>query len=430
MARFKWKAYEDLLTKLALEAIGEVLDDHPDESFYAASFHGFYAEEEGQIAVPLLGVNSHEAIDEGYSTWGPPDWYWDDVPFEDDELDELQAAMQEEACRADVDHWHKTHARFMEAMVKVSKSLTSKLKNKKQASKDFVVVVLDEESEDADELLRRCMSKAKYKKLFPSENDSENDPPLTDVGPAKPGWRPYLAELRAHEDEILQMGKTALPMLLYAMNLPSQRSDAAGMLGQLQIAVPAVIEALRKSAATGKDSHYRSAVSLAILGDFDFLFELSENSKTREIVKSGIAGLYYYRVNDCVSYLPLDYRPIERYFDNKCKPAIKDLWAGSRSIEPRDIEEALRGLESRHAEIRIHAAEVLSKSKALRRHSKKFLPALVEQLSDRSWEVRLRTLFAISDLGKLAKPYAKEIRKLKKDVKGSVRNAAALCLRF
>lgn len=169
-------------------------------------------------------------------------------------------------------------------------------------------------------------------------------------------------------------------------------------------------------------------MSLAILGDFDFLFKLSEDSKTRGIVKSGISGLFGYRVDYCQSHLPLDYRPLERYFDNKCKPAIKDMWAGCRTIKADDVEEALRGLESKHAEIRIHAASVLSKHKNIRRRAKKILPALVDQLSDQNSHVRRRVVNAISDWGKDAKPYAKEVRKLLKDPVEIVRYVAEICI--
>ena len=429
MARFNWKAYEQLLTKLAFNAIAGVLKDHPDESFYAAAFHAFYAESEGMIALPLLAANSAEAIDEGYTGWGPPNWYWDEISFENDKLADLQGALEEEACRADVDHWQKTHSRFMDAMVKVSKALTSKLKTRKQASKDFVVIVSDEESGDADALLQRCMSKAKYKKLFPVEDDSEDEQLMANAAPAKPAWKPFLADLEEHDHEIVEMGEAALPMLLHAMNLASQRSAAAGILGWLRIADPTVIEVLRRGAATGKDSLYKCAVSLAILGDFDFLFELSNNSKTREIARSGISGLYRYPVESCAEYLPLDFRPLEQYFDNKYKPAIKDLWAGCRSINAEDMTEAFRGLESPHAEIRILAAIMLSRSKALRRRGKTILPVLVNQLSDPNAAVRRRTLQAIMDWGKMAKPHLKEVRKLTKDPNEMVSYIASICVK-
>ena len=425
MARFPWKAYEELLTKLAFNAIVGVMKDHPEESFYAAAFHGFYAEEEGMIAAPLLGANSAEAIDEGYSRWGAANWYWDEIPFEDDKLADLEGALQEEACRGDVDHWYKTHSRFMDAMVKVSKTLTSKLKTRKQASKDFVVIVSDEESEHFEAILQRCMSKAKYKKLFCEEDEQL----VTDSGSADPAWQPFLADISEHDHEILKMGKEALPLLLHAMTLSSQRDAAAAVLGWLRIADPAVVEVLRKGAATGNDSLCECAVALAILGDFDFLFKLSENSKTREIVRSGIEGLYEYPVEQCVPYLPLDLRPLEQYFDNKCKPAIKDLWYGCRSIKPEDMDEAFRGLESRHAEIRSLAAIMLSRSKSLRRRSKTILPKLVAQLSDRNSEVRRATLIGISEWGKAARPYVKEVRKLTKDPNGRVSRTAGHCVK-
>lgn len=428
MARFKWKAYEEQLTQLALASIGEVMDEHPDESFYAAAFHGFYIEEEGQIGVPLLGANTAEAIDEGYSRWGAPDWYWDDIQFVDDEFNKLHEAIQEEACRTDIDHWYKTHSRYMDAMIKVAKSLSAKLKSKKQASKDFVVIVSDEESEDADVILRRCISKTKYKKLFPDDDEFEDYQPTPDGEPVDASWEGYLADLEEHEDEVLKMGQAALPMLLHAMNHRTQKFAAAGLLGLLRIADPKVIELLRKGAATGKDSHYQYAVSLAILGDFEFLFELGENPKTREIVRSGIEGLYRYQVNRCVPYLPLDYRPLDRYFDNKCKPKIKDLWAGSRSIRSRDLKEAFRGLKSPHAEIRIHAAIVLGKDHIPRGDAKKILPMLISQLSDKNTEVRRRTLNAISQWGRVAKPHVRKIRKLIDDPDWHVSNAAYYCV--
>ena len=62
--QFDWRRFEDILIKRCEKAIVAAMNQFPDESFYAAAFHEFYAEEGGMIKLPCLALNTEEEIDD------------------------------------------------------------------------------------------------------------------------------------------------------------------------------------------------------------------------------------------------------------------------------------------------------------------------------------------------------------------------------
>ena len=57
-----WTALEEALRVAALRHAAEVIDGHPDQTFYAVALHGVSTEESDSIAMPLLALNSLQAL--------------------------------------------------------------------------------------------------------------------------------------------------------------------------------------------------------------------------------------------------------------------------------------------------------------------------------------------------------------------------------
>ncbi|WP_313811939.1 hypothetical protein [Glutamicibacter sp.] len=57
-----WTALEEALRVAALRHAAEVIDGHPEQTFYAVSLHGVSTEESDSIAMPLLALNSLQAL--------------------------------------------------------------------------------------------------------------------------------------------------------------------------------------------------------------------------------------------------------------------------------------------------------------------------------------------------------------------------------
>jgi len=63
-----WTALEEALRVAALRHAAEIIDGHPDHTFYAISLHGVSTEESETIAMPLLALNSIQALERDRST--------------------------------------------------------------------------------------------------------------------------------------------------------------------------------------------------------------------------------------------------------------------------------------------------------------------------------------------------------------------------
>ena len=99
-----------------------------------------------------------------------------------------------------------------------------------------------------------------------------------------------------------------------------------------------------------------------------------------------------------------------------CKGNVEKALASARcELTEADVDEALRGLESKHAVVREHAVRVLGDRRLGAKITARILPALATRLQDRSARVRRLAILSLSYWKKTAKPYAAEIRKLFKD---------------
>lgn len=58
-----WTALEEAIRVTALRHAAEVINGHPDQNFYAVALHGVSTEESESIAMPLLALNSLQALE-------------------------------------------------------------------------------------------------------------------------------------------------------------------------------------------------------------------------------------------------------------------------------------------------------------------------------------------------------------------------------
>lgn len=421
-----WKAYESTLLEAATVAATALLDKRRG-AFYAMAFHEFYAEAGDHIALPCLAAHTEERLagDES-SRWSSPDWHWTDIKYQNRALRHLHRVLDREAMEQEMAAWEATYARLVEAFVRVAKQLSRKLAKHPRAGKDFGVFVFTD-ADDSARVLQRCMTPKKFKRLFPDLEEElagrrQLEASADDVKLAR-----YRRDIRQHHDDILRLGDKAIPMLLEALQDDGQAWAAADLLGKHGNANPEVIETLRRRASAGHETRFHEAGALALLGDIDFLLKLAESAKAAEVAVRGIALRTSCAASDCQRDIPLDYRPIEALLEIPAakKQAARELnETSSIDIVPSDVEEALRGLGSKHVAVRVHACGVLGERRLGKKAGERVLPELAGCLQDRSATVRRLAIVALSGWKKAARPWVGEIRKRFKDPSDSVATTA------
>jgi hypothetical protein len=283
---------------------------------------------------------------------------------------------------------------------------------------------------DEIEVLRRSLTPAKFKKIFPQLQTELEEAKQRASSPLGRKLGIYRQHLREYENEILKLGAHALPMLRDALNDKKQAWAAADIVAKIGIADPDALRVLKKRALRGNDLAVHDTIALALLGEVDYLLKLADSAKTRDVAVRGICSLYSVWLNWCQQRRTLDYRPLEQLLAKPdCKGKVNALFSGSCTIMTADVDEALRGLESRHAVIREHAVIVLGDRRLGAKAATRILPALAIRLRDRGATVRRLAILALSYWKKTARPYAAEIRKLLKDPNADVAFTAKHYLR-
>jgi hypothetical protein len=414
-----WKNFEAAVFDAALAAITQLMDRHAG-SYYAVAFHEFYAERDGVIAMPCLAANTEGYLAETEdSRWSSADWKWTQIKFATAGIRKLHRAIEEAATSGDESDWEETHARFMDAFVSVAKKLTAALRKHPRTGKDFGVFLFSED--DEIEILKRCMTLAKFKKLFPQLQAKGEATKRRESSPLDSKLQIYRQHLRDYEYEILKLGAAALPMLRDALEDKKQGWAAADLLARLGIPDPDSIRILKQHARKGHELAFHDTIALALLGEVDFLLELADSAKTRDVAIRGISSLYSVWLDWCLQPRKLDYRPVEQLLEKPaCKGKVSRLFSGPCHIDERDVDEALRGIASKHAVIREHAVIVLGDRRLGAKLATRILPALAARLTDRTATVRRLAIIALCYWKKAAKPYAAEIRKLFKDPNADV----------
>jgi hypothetical protein len=409
-----WKKFEEAVFDAALAALTRLMDRNA-ASFYAAAFDEFYAEEDGPIAMPCLAANSAEnLVGKEDARWSSPDWKWTQIKFVTPEVRKLHRGLEKAAVSQDEALWLQTHARFIDAFVNIAKRLSAELRKRHRVGKEFGVFVFTED--DEVEVLRRCMTPVKFKKLFPRLEMERGRVKERDRGPLDGKLRDLRQDIHGYQKEILKLGAQALPMLRDALHDQEQAWVAADTLAKIGIPDAKAIAVLKQRARQGDESAFHDAIALALLGQGDFLLKLADSAKTRAIAARGICSLYSIWVNWRQQPWHLDYRPLELLLAKPgCKSLVKELCSAPCEIKESSVDEALRGLQSKHVVIREHAVTVLGDRRLGAKSAVRVLPALADRLHDRVANVRRRAILALVYWKKAARPHAADIRKLFKD---------------
>lgn len=315
-------------------------------------------------------------------------------------------------------------------LVRVAKHLYRVFADHPQTTDDFVVYI-DDQGGDID-LIKRCVPTKWFRKHF----EKYAKPSREDQGiSAKDRLVRYLEEPWLYEKEILAFGKEAVGPLIKKLDDPKDGGAAAWLLGDLNVSTEPVINALRRFTTSYTGMATFCSRALFVLGDVEFLFSLVDDAKTRRHAVWGILRGLGSQASRHANPVPLDYRHVERLLAKKSTSITRrvndQLKPGSSfiSIRANDVDEALRGLESRHTVIRQHAACVLGERGLGNAVGKRILPILAERLKDPVPNVRRLTLLALSYWKSAAAPYRAQMQQLTKDKDADVRRCARYVLR-
>jgi HEAT repeats/Domain of unknown function (DUF4303) len=429
---FDWESFERGLGDELRRSLAVLGQTHHNQVFYVVALHGVYAELDGLLSLPQLGANTLEAgAPPDGSFWGarfnPGDWEHAEVPLNEQRAHALEHALTQEACRDTPPHWADTHEKYLGVLVRVAARLRDEAPTLLEVSHDFVAFVHDEAH---IELARETIDQERFEKLFPATVEAARQraelvqkPPAERVqqlvaalGSFGEGVSSELAQA-----ELAQLGAVAIPALLPLLEQPERRWLAAKLLGELGCATPEVIAALRAHAT----KELWAAIALGMLGDGAWLIEQSP-----AVAIDGLTAPLK-AISTKVHRAPLDYATLEQYLDHAGQPATlfaeEALAAGSsyRTLQPDDIEEALRALSSPHAVIRWHAASLLGQRALGKAVASRILPALAARLTDAHPIVRRLAVLSLSDWKSAAKPYRPAIEALAQDPDEVVRKIVA-----
>jgi len=224
--------------------------------------------------------------------------------------------------------------------------------------------------------------------------------------------------------ELLELGEPAIPALLAALADPKNGWTAAKVLGQIGVAAPEVIAALRPLA-----SSLWHAMALGMLGDLDWLSE-----QEPAVACLGLTARLKAVCYEGASPPGLSYAPLEAWLDRSGTQGLalveKELEPGRSyiGIQAADVDEAVRGLASGYAVIRWHAAAVLRNRRLGKEAGRRALPALALALADPHPFVRRIAVLSIEAWKSAAKPFYKAVEKLVDDPDETARFVAARLL--
>jgi len=433
---FDWKSFEGELYEELRHALASAGRKHRAERFHAVALHGVDRELDGLLSLPLLGAALEAGApppdDQGF--WGarynPADWQLPEIDLRKRPALRLERALTAEATRGSQIHWRKVEARYFKVLVRLTRRLRDEAPSLLTTSGNFVVFWHDEEG--GPDLAARTIPRALYERLFARQVDDARKRRAAAEMPA--GERSAFLVTRfgvyegvTSEDaqrELLALGEAALPALTGTLTDPKHAWTAAKVIGQIGIATPEIIEALR---ARGDELWF--AMALGMLGDHDWLA-----SRSPAVAAQGLCARLK-AITAGGPPRPLDYAPLERYLDAAGEGARarveEELEPGSSyaAISGDDVDEALRGLDSPHAVVRWHAASTLGHRGLGAAAGKRILPALARLLTDPHPVVRRLAVLSISYWKAAARPYRPSIEALRDDPDEVVRRIVEHVLR-
>src|SRR5436190_14870299 len=254
VTRFDWRALENDLAGALVRAVSALVADHRDERFYAAALWLLYRETDGPIQLPMLAVNTEQALDRlpadqrGDVRWSPADWEYDDVAWlSDDVARRWEHDLAAHARRGTVAQWDATFDRFVTALVTVCRRARRGLDG-------LPVVVLDAELHAT--VVPRILPKAQIRQMFPELD--ERTRARSELAALPPDRQAaHLVGLlgtfdgpRGSEDAekaLRDLGPAAVPALLPRLTVPGEGWQAAKILADIGLADDTVVRALAEA---------------------------------------------------------------------------------------------------------------------------------------------------------------------------------------
>ncbi|WP_246159302.1 DUF4303 domain-containing protein [Catellatospora sichuanensis] len=438
---FDWAAFERELEAGLVATVKAAIAVEPDQRWYAAAMAEIYAEEDGVICLPLLGVNSEEALAEsdGDVRWHPPDWpTFGDLWLPEDRWAHWQQALTAQACRGTPEEWTSTYELFLSALVRVAKRSARTLRARGITDRRFVVVLVDQERYEA--MIERCLTKQELRRHFPEFDGEAVERTRVAALPEPQRLAIYVSKLDAYSDPVggdyavqalRAAGPAAFQVLTVQLSGSCRAWQAAKLLAEIGGADDRVVAALDAALTqhAGPDQSW-IASALTRLGRPD-LVEAKLDWLPEDTVAAAMTAPYNGFRDDAVDPLPLDYRPLERFLARHptYEPALvayRRVGTTSCRIRPYEVDEAIRGLASPYALVRHHAVDVLGNRRLGPRLGKRVLPALADVMArDLVPSVRRAAVYSLLWWKKDSRQYVDAVARALDDPDAGVREAAA-----
>lgn len=444
-----WPGFERAVHEGVVRSVISAMGDHPGERLYVAVLDHLYREEDGPIALPLLGINSVEALarepaeHQADLRWSAPDWgTYHDRWLPEDSTGRWEKALTAEACSGTTRQWRTTFDRYLTMLVRVCRQARTTLRQNEDVHPDFVVLLLDDEYHET--LIRRVLTTTEVRRHFPELD--ERSAAAAAIAALPPAERAaHLASLLGTFDGLLDpdtvestlrdLGPAGFPSLISLLGTPDRAWQAAKLLADIGRPDDDVIRALRAGLRqTDGPNQEWIAVALSRLGRLDLVLD-QVGSLPPDVVVSAVAAPYTSFRDDAVTPPSLDYRPLAEFIERW--PAY--LPALNRRLEPGhgycdiaadEVDAAVVGLTSPHVIVRRHAVTVLGRRRLGQDVGRRVLPLLCQSIrQDPDASVRRLAILSLLWWRRDSRHVADVVREALEDPAAEVREEAAAWLR-
>ena len=348
---FDWKGFEAALLDALLAAAAS------DGPYRAAALSDLYAETDGIITAPMLGLNT-----DGEQMDSPPDWEF----FIDDWApNSWVEALTAEACSGTVEHWQTTFERYQDVLARICR----------RASARLGIPVFYIEHSRYEEMLGRCLTPAQLAELFPEVVAAQVERARVAALPLDERLAYYVSRLdrfdgligsEEAENALCALGSEAIPALLPLLGQAGRAVWAAILLAKIGLPTDPAITGLSAAVAKSIPDSPDQLWSCRTLAQLDRLDLVLANASTLspDALATAVAARYTAFRDYGAHPLSLDYSPLEDFLRGypEIAPKVADELAPGRSyctIAIREVPEAMRGTTSPHPVVRKHAVCVL-----------------------------------------------------------------------
>ena len=434
-------ALEDELVAGIVTMVTEVADG--ERRLYAAALGNIYAETDGVISLPSLGVNSEQEL-AGHESirWNPPDWdNWWDSWLPDERWRHWEQAITDEAGRGSRQQWHRTFGRYLSTLTRVCKRSRAVLHASGVTHDRFVVVVLVDDHREA--LLQHVLGKRELYRLFPEYDERAITlARLAEMAPADQAA--FFAQALDSSDGLIgreeaeralcALGAAAVPVLVRRLSDGDRPWQAAKLLADVGNAsndvIGALTQALRRTTSSDRDWIARA---LSRLGRLDVI--LTEPGLPADTVVTAVAAPFSGFRDHAEAPPLLDYRPIDEFLASH--PHLADALAdelkpgsGYCTIRATEVDIAISGLRSPRDLIRQHAVCILGERSLSPAVGRLVTPLLAKVVtSDPVADIRRLAILSLLSWRKDAVHCAATIRDALDDPSQQVRETAQYWLR-